>query len=92
MKKELTNDQNIKNLKKRKILRIFMIIFASLTIVLSVLFLIFQIDLLLIIALISFIIAERLKKIREKTPIIKKDEFKEYRDAIAKSNKRKKKK
>ena len=92
MKKELTNDQNIKNLKKRKVLRIFMIILAALTIILSVLFLIFRIDLLLILALISFIIAKRLKYVREKTPIIKKDEFKEYRDAIEKSNRRKKKK
>ena len=34
---KLTNDQNIKNLKKRKILRRFIILFGILTIVLAVL-------------------------------------------------------
>ena len=35
--KKLSNDENIKNLKIRKNLRILMIIFASLTIVLAIL-------------------------------------------------------
>ena len=35
--KKLSNDENIKNLKVRKNLRILMIIFASLTIVLAIL-------------------------------------------------------
>ena len=43
--KKLSNDENIKNLKIRKNLRILMIIFASLTIVLVILNLFYNVNL-----------------------------------------------
>ena len=43
--KKLSNDENIKNLKIRKNLRILMIIFASLTIVLAILNLFYNVNL-----------------------------------------------
>ena len=42
--KKLSNDENIKNLKIRKNLRILMIIFASLTIVLAILNLFYNVN------------------------------------------------
>ena len=46
MNRKISNDENIKNLKKRKIIRIFIIIFAILTIILSILTIALNISLL----------------------------------------------
>ena len=64
---KLTNDQNIKNLKTRKILRIFIIIFGLLTIILA--FLSLTIKLGIGYSLVAFIIMTILTRKREKIPI-----------------------
>lgn len=86
MNKKISNDQNIKNLKKREILRICIIIFSILTIVFAFLNLFYDVS--LIFGIVFFIITVVLNKIREKTIINKKDELKEIREAI-KENKKK---
>ena len=87
---KLTNDQNIKNLKTRKILRIFIIIFGLLTIILA--FLSLTIKLGIGYSLVAFIIMTILTRKREKMPINRnKDlETKRIEKAIEKQkNKRK---
>ncbi len=87
---KLTNDQNIKNLKTRKILRIFIIIFGLLTIILA--FLSLTIKLGIGYSLVAFIIMTILTRKREKIPINRnKDlETKRIEKAIEKQkNKRK---
>lgn len=69
---KLNNDENIKNLKKREFLRILMIIFSLLTIVLAFLNLFNKIN--IAFALLSFIITVILKKVRESTEIIRKND------------------
>jgi len=64
---KLTNDKNIKNLKKRKILRYFIIAFGIITIVLSILSLIIKWS--FIFPLITFLIMTLLTKKRENIPI-----------------------
>ena len=64
---KLTNDQNIKNLKSRKILRRCIIIFGILTIVLAVLSLVVKLS--FIYSLVSFVIMTILTKKRESIPI-----------------------
>ena len=64
---KLTNDQNIKNLKKRKVLRYVIIVFGFLTIVLAILSLIIKLN--FIFSLISFVIMTILTKKRESIPI-----------------------
>lgn len=86
MNKKISNDQNIKNLKKREILRICIIIFSILTIVFAFLNLFYDVS--LIFGIVFFIITVVLNKRREKTIINKKDELKEIREAI-KENKKK---
>lgn len=85
MKKKITNDENIKNLKKRKILRYFIILFAILTIVFSVLNLFFQVS--LVFALVFFVITTILDKVRSKIEIIKKDDMEDIRKEITKNKK-----
>ncbi len=87
---KLTNDQNIKNLKTRKILRILIIIFGLLTIILA--FLSLTIKLGIGYSLVAFIITTILTRKREKIPINRnKDlETKRIEKAIEKQkNKRK---
>lgn len=87
---KLTNDQNIKNLKTRKILRILIIIFGLLTIILA--FLSLTIKLGIGYSLVAFIITTILTRKREKIPINRnKDlEMKRIEKAIEKQkNKRK---
>lgn len=86
---KLTNDQNIKNLKKRKILRYFIIFFGIVTIVLAILSL--TIKLSFIFSLISFIIMTLLTKKRESIPIkINEDlEMKRIENALKKQKKKK---
>lgn len=64
---KLTNDQNIKNLKTRKILRILIIIFGILTINLAILSLTVKLG--FGYSLVSFIIMTILTKKRESIPI-----------------------
>lgn len=64
---KLTNDQNIKNLKKRKILRYFIIVFGITTIILAILALVIKLN--FIFSLVSFIIMTILTKKRESIPI-----------------------
>ncbi len=84
---KLTNDQNIKNLKKRKILRSIIIVCCIATIVLSLCSLFFNLH--FIFPLIAFIISTILINIREKTPIkISKDlELKRVEKALEKHKK-----
>lgn len=64
---KITNDQNIKNLKARKILRYLIIIFGLVTIVLAILSL--TIKLSFVFSLISFVIMTLLTKKRESIEI-----------------------
>ena len=87
---KLTNDQNIKNLKKRKVLRYFIIIFGLITIVLAVLSLIIKLS--FIYSLIGFIIMTTLTRARENIPIkiSKSIETKRIEKALEKQKKKKK--
>ena len=85
MSNKLSNDENIKNLKKRKILRWFIIGFSIITIVLSLMSLIFQVN--LIFALIAFIITSILMRVRDNTKINKKDDLADVRKIVNKSKK-----
>ena len=64
---KLTNDQNIKNLKRRKILRYLIIFLGVVTIVLAILALTIKLN--FVFSLISFIIMTVLTKKRESIPI-----------------------
>ncbi len=83
---KISNDENIKNLKKRKVLRIIIIIFCILTIASCILSLIIGLNLLVPIAL--FIITKVLISVREKTVINKKDDLKYYRKVLKNSKKK----
>ena len=92
MKKELTNDENIANLKKRKLLRIAIIIFATITIVCALLTIIsewtdigFKFSVLY--ALIAYIITTILSVQRNKIRINKNKEFDDIREEIKKTKK-----
>lgn len=87
---KLTNDENIKNLKKRKVLRYLIIVFGIITIVLAILAL--TIKLSFIFSLIAFIIMTMLTKKRDSIPIkIHKDlEMKRIENALKKQKKTKK--
>ena len=87
-KREISNDENIANLKKRKYLRYGIIFFALVTIVFAVLDLIMQNTLLLLLAIIFFIITTFLNRYRESLEIIKKDDLKEIREAIEENKKK----
>lgn len=87
MTKKLSNDENIANLKKRKILRYFIIFFAALTMVLAILSLIIGISILY--ALGVFIIVRILTHIRDNTTINKSDKITEVEKEINKVKKRK---
>ena len=91
MNRKFNNDQNIKNLRKRELLRIMIIIFSLLTIIFSFGNLFYNIN--LIFALFCFALTVILNKAREKIFIVKKekDELKEIRQEI-KNNKKKFKK
>ena len=74
MNRKFNNDQNIKNLRKRELLRIMIIIFSLLTIIFSFGNLFYNIN--LIFALFCFALTVILNKAREKIFIVKKDELK----------------
>lgn len=88
MKKKLTNDENIKNLKKREYLRIAIMIFSFSTIVLSIANLFYGLN--LIFALVTFFITVVLNKIRANTPInLNEDnELKSIRNEIKRNKKK----
>lgn len=89
MNVKLTNDENIANLRKRKILRIVVISFSLLTILLTLLYFLFDIS--IFFAVISFVITHIFKILRDKTPINKKDDgLDSIRKEIRKSKERKK--
>ncbi|MBQ7136852.1 MAG: hypothetical protein IJO43_02605 [Bacilli bacterium] len=87
---KLTNDQNIKNLKKRKILRYLIIALGIITIVLSILSLIIKWS--FIFPLITFLLMTILTKKRESIPIklSKSIETKRIEKAIKKQKEKKK--
>lgn len=86
--KKLSNDENIKNLRIRKNLRILMIVFASLTIVLAILNLFYDIN--LAYALLTCISFYIVKWRRDVTPINRKDELKDVKETIEKVKRKKK--
>lgn len=88
MSERLTNDQNIANLKTRKILRYFIIAFAVITMILSILSLV--IGLSFIFPLISYIIVVILSNKRNKTTINKAKDIYEVEKEIEKTKKHKK--
>lgn len=85
---KLTNDQNIKNLKTRKVLRTLIIIFGLLTIVLAILSLTIKLG--IGYSLVAFIITTLLTKKRESIPIkVSKDiETKRIERAMKKQKKK----
>ena len=85
MSNKISNDENIRNLKKRKILRWIIIVFSIVTIVLSLLSLIVQLN--FIFPLITFIITSILMRVRDNTPINKKDDLADVRKIVNKSKK-----
>jgi len=87
--KRLTNDENIKNLKTRKILRYFIIGFGILTIVFALLSLTTKLS--FIFSLVAFIIMTILTKKRESIPInVSKDlEMKKIKKVLEKQKKKK---
>lgn len=74
-KKVLTNDENLENYKKRKVLRWAIIVFGIITITLAMLSLTIKLG--VGYALIAFIIMTVLTKIRESIPLKDNDEEKE---------------
>ena len=82
---KITNDENIRNLKRRKILRIIIIIFSILTIVTSLLSLFMNISILF--PILSFLITTILMKYRDSIEINKKDDLKDVRKLLNKSKK-----
>lgn len=85
----LTNDQNIKNLKTRKILRYVIIVLSIITIVLSILCLVFNFTFL--IPLVFFIITSYFSKKRESIPINKSKELLEIEKELKEHKKKGKK-
>jgi len=84
-KKELTNDENVKNLKKRKIIRYIIIPLYFLTIVVALADLFLQQTILLLIAIVLFLITVSLDKYRESIQIIKHDELKDIKAEMEKT-------
>ena len=80
--KKLSNDENIKNLKKRKILRIFIIIFAILTIALSLFVFFYNIS--IIFPVISYILTHVLIRYKEKIPINRIDDLQNVKNLLNK--------
>ena len=84
--KKISNDENIKNLRKREYLRIAMIIMSILTIILAILNLFFGVN--IIFALLSFAVYVILNKVRDKIVINRKDELVEVKKEIKKNKKK----
>lgn len=87
--KKLSNDQNIKNLKTRKVLRYLIIILGIITIVLAILSLTIKLG--FGYSLVAFIIMTILTKVRENIPIkVSKDVEIKRIEKVMKNQKKKK--
>ena len=85
---KLSNEQNIKNLKKRKILRYIIMVLAFLTIILGILDLFYQRTLLLIITIALFVLVTILQNYRDSIKIIRHDELADIRKEIEDNKKK----
>lgn len=83
MSKKLSNDENIKNLRKRKILRIVIMVCAVVTMALSFASILYNLN--FIFPLIAFIITHSLLRFREKIEINKKDDLADVRKMLNKN-------
>ncbi len=88
MDKRLDNDTNIKNLKKREIIRYIMIVLLIVTIVLVILY--FVIGLNIIYPLITYTVSSILKTVRLNIPINKSEDLIDVKNEINKVKKHKK--
>lgn len=86
MSKKLSNDENIKNLNRRKVLRVVVIICAIITISLSILSIFDKVN--IIFPIIFFILTHFLLKYREKIEINKTDDLADVRSLLNKIKKR----
>ncbi len=87
MDNNLTNDQNIENLKKREKLRIVIIIFSFITIVLAILNMFFNVHILF--AFFSFVVVAVLNRIRDGIKINKNPEIEDVKKEIKKVKRKK---
>ena len=85
---KISNEQNIKNLKKRKILRYIIMVLAFLTIILGILDLFYQRTLLLIITIALFVVVTILQNYRDSIKIIRHDELADIRKEIEDNKKK----
>lgn len=85
---KISNEQNIKNLKKRKILRYIIMVLAFLTIILGILDLFYQRTLLLIITIALFVLVTILQNYRDSIKIIRHDELADIRKEIEDNKKK----
>lgn len=87
--KKITNGENVDNLRKREYLRYGLIISSFLTILFAVLDVILDNYIFLIIALVFFVIANILNKLREKVIIKRRDEINKEIDNFIEINDKK---
>ena len=85
---KISNEQNIKNLKKRKILRYIIMVLAFLTIILGILDLFYQRTLLLLITIALFVLVTILQNYRDSIKIIRHDELADIRKEIEDNKKK----
>jgi len=83
---KLSNDQNINNLKYRERLRIYIMIMFFLTVVLAIMCIFLNVN--IIFPIITYLYAKFLVKKRDSVVINRKDDLKEFRDAIKKNKKK----
>lgn len=88
MNRRLTNDENIENLKKRKILRIVIIVFSVITILLAIGSIFFKIN--VIFPILTYLVVAFSSKKRNNTIINKKKSIYEVEKEINKIKKHKK--
>ncbi len=88
MVRKLSNEENIRNLKKRKIMRYAMIVLLIATLTLTICHFIFGIS--IIWGLAAYVASYCIKIVWERTPINRVDDLSSVRKEIVKVNKRKK--
>ena len=88
MEKRLTNDENINNLKKRKILKIVIIIFSTLTIVLALASIFYNLN--IIYPLLSYLVVAISTRKRNNIPLNKANKIYQVEKEIEKIKKHKK--
>ena len=79
---KISNDENIKNLKKRKVLRYIIMILAFATIIFGIVDLFVQKTIFLIITIGLFLLTTLLQNYREKLRIVKHEELDDVREEI----------